>query len=106
MPESSVAVMATVTFFGAVVPTTMGLPPFTTALVILRSSSAVTERAATESENRSGAESPKSGAQVRPSSAVAAGTPRADRARAPEATATVARIRMCSPVEKGARGKS
>ncbi|GGX31520.1 hypothetical protein GCM10010353_53210 [Streptomyces chryseus] len=72
MPESSAAVTATVNVLTSVVPTTTFLPPLTTTSVR--------------------AVSPW------PPSAWAAGTARADRARAPETATTVARRRMYFPM--------
>ncbi len=70
MPELSTAVTLTLMLL-AVAPTVTLLSPSTTTLVILVS--------------------------PYPPSAWAAGTARADRARAPETAATVARMRMCVP---------
>src|SRR5918995_3337583 len=103
MPAEWDAVMARLYVWLDFVPTTTGLPPFTTAL--RRTGTSAGTSAAVEPAKRSAPAFGKEGVwsldHVRPSSACAAGRRRADRARALETAATVARIRMCSPVEQG-----
>ncbi len=107
MPVGWEAVTETVIFFLAVVPSTMSLPPLTTTFLITGSVTTVradARGAAAGSAPNTSAAVGASGSATPLPSAWAAGRASAERARAPETTATVARIRMCSPDGEGARG--